>query len=134
MTKRICVAPLKLLEEYDLSSTITYDCNFRGFDYQEVLLRYIFNDHGSNIDCSIVTYEFQKSVGFDIDKIYPEDSPGEGEKYWLLQHFVTHPYWKIEYNKFIETLPQYKQVFYNFNIFDLDSLHINENWNNWLQS
>ena len=49
----------------------------------------------------------------------------------FLKHYCNHEYWKIEYEKFLKTLPHYKKVFTEFNYGHISD---NENWNNWLFS
>ena len=135
-----------------------YDDESLGFDYQEHLIRKCFEENGSDVNVYLIYQDHIKSVGFDIDKIYPRDN-AEGKKslskvkgkdsthlklrksnvvvkkslHWepFLKHYCNHEYWKIEYEKFLKTLPYYKKVFTEFNYGHISD---NENWNNWLFS
>jgi hypothetical protein len=142
----------------NLNNLKVYDDKSYGFDYQEHLIRKVFNEMGSDINFYLIYEDYQKSAGFERTKIFPNDS-AEGlktetkcstdklntankEKYkkggtvfknchWtpFLQFYIDNQFWKIEYEKYIKTLEHYKKAFYSFNYCHLEDY---ENWNNWL--
>ncbi len=56
-----------------------FDDKSYGFDYQEHLIRKVFNEMRSEIQLFLVYEDYKKSAGFDISKVYPKDS-AEGLK------------------------------------------------------
>jgi hypothetical protein len=154
---RVLIGPKDRLKA-NLNNIKVFDDKSYGFDYQEHLLRKVFNEMGSEIFLFLIYEDFHKSIGFAEDKIYPRDKEYAKEKktlseidnkqsgksfmknkriritkslHWepILKYYCNHEYWKIEYKKYIKTLEYYQKVFYNF-----DYCHVKdyENWNNWL--
>ena len=56
-----------------------FDDKSKGFDYQEHLIRKVFNEMGPDIYLTLIYEDYQKSAGFDRTKIFPNDS-AEGYK------------------------------------------------------
>jgi hypothetical protein len=159
--KKILIGPAGIIMlHYHVDDMIIYDDKSLGFDYQEHLLRKVFNEEGSDISLYLIYQDFNKSIGFGGDKIYPRDKEyAEGKKtlseiegsqgsklfmrsknikvkknlHWkpILEYYCNHEYWDIEYNKFLKTLPYYKKVFIEFKYGHIKDY---ESWNNWLFS
>ena len=157
MIKKILIGPADKIHIDDIK---IYDSMSLGFDYLEHLIRKCFKENGSDANVYLIYEDFKKSVGFDIDKIYPRDKKDvvgkktlsviEGKDsvhmmlrntntkikkslHWepFLSHYCNHEYWEIEYKKFLQTLPHYSKVFEQFNY---GHIRDNENRNNWLLS
>ena len=56
-----------------------FDDKSYGFDYQEHLIRKVFNEEGPDIYIFLIYEDYQKSAGFDRTRIFPKDS-AEGFK------------------------------------------------------
>ena len=153
----VMIAPKNKLSVSPIENLKVFDDKSYGFDYQEHLIRKVFNEEGPDIYLFLIYEDYQKSAGFDRTRIFPKDS-AEGFKtettcstdnlnkkmkkkygkgtvfkncHWgpFLQFYIDNQFWKIEYEKYIKTLEHYKKAFYSFNYCHLND---HENWNNWL--
>ena len=153
----VMIAPKNKLSVSPIENLKVFDDKSYGFDYQEHLIRKVFNEEGPDIYLFLIYEDYQKSAGFDRTRIFPKDSAegfktettcstdnlnekmkkkyGKGSVFknchWapFLQFYIDNQFWKIEYEKYIKTLEHYKKVFYSFNYCHLND---HENWNNWL--
>ena len=153
----VMIAPKNKLTDSPIENLKIFDDKSYGFDYQEHLIRKVFNEEGPDIYLFLIYEDYQKSAGFERTKIFPNDS-AEGYKtettcstdnlnntrkkkygkgtvfkncHWtpFLQFYIDIQFWKIEYEKYLKTLEYYKKVFYSFSYCHLEDY---ENWNNWL--
>ena len=153
----VMIAPKNKLSVSPIENLKVFDDKSYGFDYQEHLIRKVFNEEGPDIYLFLIYEDYQKSAGFDRTRIFPKDS-AEGFKtettcstdnlnekrkkkygkgtvfkncHWtpFLQFYIDNQFWKIEYEKYLKTLEHYKKVFYSFSYCHLEDY---ENWNNWL--
>ena len=153
----VMIAPKNKLTDSPIENLKIFDDKSYGFDYQEHLIRKVFNEEGPDIYLFLIYEDYQKSAGFDRTRIFPKDSAegfktettcstdnlnekmkkkyGKGSVFknchWapFLQFYIDNQFWKIEYEKYLKTLEHYKKVFYSFSYCHLEDY---ENWNNWL--
>ena len=153
----VMIAPKNKLSVSPIENLKVFDDKSYGFDYQEHLIRKVFNEEGPDIYLFLIYEDYQKSAGFDRTRIFPKDSAegfktettcstdnlnekmkkkyGKGSVFknchWapFLQFYIDNQFWKIEYEKYLKTLEHYKKVFYSFSYCHLEDY---ENWNNWL--
>ena len=74
----VLIAPKNKLIDFPGHVNIFDDQGF-GFDYQEHLIRKVFNEIGSDIYLYLIYEDFKKSAGYAETNIYPRDS-AEGLK------------------------------------------------------
>jgi hypothetical protein len=61
---RVLIGPKDRLKA-NLNNIKVFDDKSYGFDYQEHLLRKVFNEMGSEIFLFLIYEDFHKSIGFD---------------------------------------------------------------------
>ena len=72
----VLIAPKNKLIDFPGHVNIFDDQGF-GFDYQEHLIRKVFNEEGPDIYLFLIYEDYQKSAGFDRTRIFPKDSFSE---------------------------------------------------------
>jgi len=75
----VMIAPKNKLSVSPIENLKVFDDKSYGFDYQEHLIRKVFNEEGPDIYLFLIYEDYQKSAGFDRTRIFPKDS-AEGFK------------------------------------------------------